>query len=201
MVFPKNTLEQLKSTLKNAIESKSDYSQNYMNKLSNNMKLIEKKSDRILNLYIDESNTKDEYNKNKEELSVLKDNIQSQITKLNEADDNFEITVEYLLDVASRSYSLFKSSGIDIKRKILKLVFPNFYLDGQNLSYDIRKPFDLFIKRSTYPINLGWKDSNLRMSGPKPDALPLGDIPPTFPIIYTQFSLSRLYLKGLSSFA
>ncbi len=25
--------------------------------------------------------------------------------------------------------------------------------------------------------NLGWKDSNLRMPGPKPGALPLGDIP------------------------
>ena len=114
------------------------------------MESINKKSDRILNLYIDESITKDEYNKKKEELSVLKDNIQSQITKLNEANDNFEITVEYLLDVASRSYSLFKSSGIDTKRKILKLVFPNFYLDGQNLSYDIRKPFDMFVKRANH---------------------------------------------------
>jgi cassette chromosome recombinase B len=177
MVFPKNTLEQLKSTLKNAIEAKSDYSQNYMDKLANDIKSLEKKSDRILNLYIDESITKDEYNKKKEELFVLKDNIQAQITKLNEANDDFEITVEYLLDIASRSYSLFKSSGIDVKRKILKLVFPNFYLDGQNLSYDIRKPFDLFIKGSTYPINLGRKDSNLRMPGPKPGALPLGDAP------------------------
>ena len=138
-----------------------------MDKLANDIKSLEKKSDRILNLYIDESITKDEYSKKKEELSILKDNIQSQITKLNEANDDFEITVEYL----------FKSSGIDVKRKILKLVFPNFYLDGQNLSYDIRKPFDLFIKGSTYPINLGRKDSNLRMSGPKPDALPLGDVP------------------------
>ena len=177
MVFPKNTLEQLKSTLKNAIEAKSDYSQNYMDKLANDIKSLEKKSDRILNLYIDESITKDEYNKKKEELFVLKDNIQAQITKLNEANDDFEITVEYLLDIASRSYSLFKSSGIDVKRKILKLVFPNFYLDGQNLSYDIRKPFDLFIKGSTYPINLGRKDSNLRMPEPKPGALPLGDAP------------------------
>ncbi len=177
MVFPENILEQLKTTLKNAIEAKSDYSQAYMDKLINDMESINKKSDRILNLYIDESITKDEYNKKKEELSILKDNIQSQITKLNEADDNFEITVEYLLDVASRSYSLFKSSGIDTKRKILKLVFPNFYLDGQNLSYDIRKPFDLFIKGSICSINLGRKDSNLRMPGPKPGALPLGDAP------------------------
>lgn len=168
-----------------------------MDKLVNDLKSLEKKSDRILNLYIDESITKDEYNKKKEELSILKDNIQSQITKLNEADDNFEITVEYLLDAASRSYSLFKSSGIDVKRKILKLVFPNFYLDGQNLSYDVRKPFDLFIKGSTYPINLGRKDSNLRMPGPKPGALPLGDAPlqATFIILYGKYLLSIFIIQ------
>ena len=197
MVFPQNTLEQLKATLKNAIKAKSDYSQNYMDKLSNDMKLIEKKSDRILNLYIDESITKDEYNKKKEELSVLKDNIQAQITKLNEANDDFEITVEYLLDVASRSYSLFKSSGIDVKRKILKLVFPNFYLDGQNLSYDIRKPFNIFAKGLNYLENLGRKDSNLRMPGPKPGALPLGDAPlrATFIILYGKYLLSIFLIQ------
>lgn len=177
MEFPPKLLEKLNSILKNSIESKNEYSQAFLTKLSNDLKSIEKKLNRILDLFIDESITKTEYDKRKYELSVQKDNIESQIAKLNDANDDFEITVKYLLDVASRSYSLFKSSGIDVKRKILKLVFPNFYLDGQNLSYDIRKPFDLFIKGFNHPINLGRKDSNLRMPGPKPGALPLGDAP------------------------
>lgn len=189
MEFPPKLLENLNSILKNSIESKNEYSQAFLTKLSNDLKSIEKKLNRILDLFIDESITKTEYDKRKYELSVQKDNIESQIAKLNDANDDFEITVKYLLDVASRSYSLFKSSGIDTKRKILKLVFPNFYLDGQNLSYDIRKPFDLFIKRSTYPINLGRKDSNLRMPGPKPGALPLGDAPlsGTFIILFHKY--------------
>ena len=33
-------------------------------------------------------------------------------------------------------------------------------------------------------INLGWKDSNLRVSVPKTDALPLGDTPFTYNIYY-----------------
>ncbi len=177
MEFPPKLLEKLNSILKNSIESKNEYSQAFLTKLSNDLKSIEKKLNRILDLFIDESITKTEYDKRKYELSVQRDNIESQIAKLNDANDDFEITVKYLLDVASRSYSLFKSSGIDVKRKILKLVFPNFYLDGQNLSYDIRKPFDLFIKGFNHPINLGRKDSNLRMPGPKPGALPLGDAP------------------------
>lgn len=177
MVFPSELLKQLKTTLKNAIESKSEYSQRFMDKLVKDLKDVERKSDSLTRKYVDDSITKTEYQKIKYELSIERENLESQITKLNDANDDFEITVEYLLDIASKSYSLFKSSGIDKKRRILKLVFPNFYLDGQNLSYDIRKPFDLFIKGSNRSINLGRKDSNLRMPGPKPGALPLGDAP------------------------
>lgn len=197
MEFPPKLLEKLNSILKNSIESKNEYSQAFLTKLSNDLKSIEKKLNRILDLFIDESITKTEYDKRKYELSVQKDNIESQIAKLNDANDDFEITVKYLLDVASRSYSLFKSSGIDVKRKILKLVFPNFYLDGQNLSYDIRKPFDLFIKGFNHPINLGRKDSNLRMPGPKPGALPLGDAPlqATFIILYGKYLLSIFIIQ------
>ncbi len=191
MEFPPKLLEKLNSILKNSIESKNEYSQAFLTKLSNDLKSIEKKLNRILDLFIDESITKTEYDKRKYELSVQKDNIESQIAKLNDANDDFEITVKYLLDVASRSYSLFKSSGIDVKRKILKLVFPNFYLDGQNLSYDIRKPFDLFIKGFNHPINLGRKDSNLRDGWTKTSCLTTWRRPIAFIIIKYKDRLSR----------
>lgn len=180
MVFPSELLENLKLMLKNTIESKNEYSTSFINKLTTDLNAIERKSDRLLNLFIDESITKSDYDKKKQELAIERDNIQSQIIKLNDANDDFEITVEYLLDIASRSYSLFKSSGIETKRKILKLVFPNFYLDGQNLSYDIRKPFDLFIKGSNHSINLGWKDSNLRDGWTKTSCLTTWRHPITF---------------------
>ena len=188
MVFPSELLENLKLMLKNTIESKNEYSTSFINKLTIDLNAIERKSDRLLNLFIDESITKSDYDKKKQELAIERDNIQSQIIKLNDANDDFEITVEYLLDIASRSYSLFKSSGIETKRKILKLVFPNFYLDGQDLSYDIRKPFDLFIKGSNHSINLGWKDSNLRNGGTKNRCLTTWRHPITgyISIIYTK---------------
>lgn len=164
---------------------------------------IERKSDSLTRKYVDDSITKTEYQKIKYELSVQRENLEAQITKLNDANDDFEITVEYLLDIASKSYSLFKSSRIDKKRRILKLVFPNFYLDGQNLSYDIRKPFDLFFKGSYHSINLGRKDSNLRMAGPKPAALPLGDVPilVTSIILYDKTLLSIIIFPKVIKWA
>ncbi|MGN1154331.1 MAG: zinc ribbon domain-containing protein [Candidatus Gastranaerophilaceae bacterium] len=100
MKFPPKLLEKLDSILKNSIESKNEYSQAFLTKLSNDLKSIEKKLNSILDFFIDESITKTEYDKRKYELSVQKDNIESQIAKLNDANDDFEITVEYLLDVA-----------------------------------------------------------------------------------------------------
>ena len=61
--------------------------------------------------------------------------------------------MKHLLEVTSKIYELYTSSGIERKRKILKLIFPNFWLDGRNLSYDIKKPFEIFLKRSDCLLN------------------------------------------------
>ena len=58
MEFPPKLLENLNSILKNSIESKNEYSQAFLTKLSNDLKSIEKKLNRILDLFIDESITK-----------------------------------------------------------------------------------------------------------------------------------------------
>ena len=143
MVFSNELLENLKLMLKNTIESKNEYSAIFINKLTTDLNAIERKSDRLLNLFIDESTNKSDYDKKKQELAVERDNIQFQITKLNDANENFEITVEYLLDIDSRSYSLFKSSEIKTKRKILKLVFPNFCKRTLSLIF-FNRQFDYF---------------------------------------------------------
>ena len=195
MVFPRELLENLKLMLKNTLESKNEYSTSFINKLTTDLNAIERKSNRLLNLFIDESITKSDYDKKKQELAIERDNIQSQIIKLNDANDDFEITLEYLLDIASRSYSLFKSSGIETKRKILKLVFPNFYLDGKNLSYDIRKPFDLFVKGSNHSINLGRKDSNLRDGWTKTSCLTTWRRPIAITILQYQDLMSRIIFQ------
>lgn len=89
-----------------------------------------------------------------EPIDRRKYDIETKIAKHNDADEDFAITVEYILDIASRTYELFKSSGIDKKHRILNLVFPNFFLNGSKLEYTIRRPFDMLVKKSSYPTEL-----------------------------------------------
>ena len=67
-----------------------------------------------------------------------------------------------LLEVVSRIYELYASSEMDRKRKILKLVFPNFWPDGSKLSYDIKKTFEDFLKGAYCLLNWAGVDSNHR---------------------------------------
>lgn len=86
--------------------------------------------------------------------------LENQIATFNNNFEEVHISMKHLLEVASRVYELYMSSDIDRKRKILKLVFPNIWLDGQKLLYEIKKPFDEFIKQAYYLLNWRLGDSN-----------------------------------------
>ena len=89
--------------------------------------------------------------KAKERIELLKplrerqDEIEVELNQLQQADKRFEMTLDVMLDLASKSYTLFESSRNTEKREILKLLFSNLTLNGENLDYIYRKPFNLFV--------------------------------------------------------
>ena len=116
----------------------------------------------LLDMCITKLITREQYVSKKEELERQADLLRNQIANFNSNLEEVHITMKHLLEVTSRAYELYSSSGIDKKKKILKLVFPNFWLDGRKLSYDIKKPFEIFLKRSSCPLNWAAVDSNHR---------------------------------------
>ena len=112
-----------------------------------------KRLDRLVDVYLDNAIDKDIYERKKSEITKEINLLESQIANFNNNLEQVHISMKYLLEVVSRVYELYASSENERKRKILKLVFPNFWLNGSKLSYDIRKPFDLFIKRSICLLN------------------------------------------------
>ncbi len=70
----------------------------------------------------------------------------AKLEQLQEADDNYYITVQYLLKLANHAYDLFLSSEVEEKRQLIKLVLSNLKLTDENLVYDVQKPFDVILK-------------------------------------------------------
>ncbi len=87
--------------------------------------------------------------------------IDARLALLQDAEDNYYITVKYLLDVAKRANDLFVRSEVEEKRQIIKLILPNLRMDGNTLRYEAQKPFDFLLAYADSKGKLPREDSNL----------------------------------------
>lgn len=176
--FNKELLASVLKDVKSRIDIIQGYQQNAIVNMQKKLEKLEKQKDRLLELYTNSDCISiEDFNKRtnsiQNEQNILKTKIQQQSFNPTTVD----VTLDYLISLAMKLPDIFKSSRNAEKRELLSLIFSNFWLDGSNLLYTLRSPFDLLSKWASYPYTLGRKDSNLRMPGPKPGALPLGDVP------------------------
>ena len=64
------------------------------------------------------------------------------MAKLQVADEDYYISSDYILNLASKAAELFESSEPQEKRQLLKFTLQNLVLDGTLVRYDEIKPFD-----------------------------------------------------------
>jgi hypothetical protein len=97
-------------------------------------------------LFLDRDFSKDEYEIKRKELIEKRQEIVKTIEHYNEADNDAANTLIRLIELASRAGETFKGSTNEEKRKLINQAFVNLTLNGQNLVYTLRPPFDTFIK-------------------------------------------------------
>ena len=93
------------------------------------------------------------------------------------ANKNFIESGVRILELAEKAPELYLKQNYFERAKLLKTLLSNCTLEGENVGYIYKKPFDILAEGLSCNKTLGRKDSNLRMPGPKPGALPLGDAP------------------------
>ena len=100
------------------------------------------------NLYLDKLKvriTDDEYDKFYDTFREQLSGIDTRLALLQEAEDNYYITAKYLLDLANRAYELFRSSEVEERRQLIKLVLSNLRVEDKLVRYDAVKPFDTIL--------------------------------------------------------
>ena len=175
--LPEDTLQKITDNLNELHQDKIKFHNQQFEKLTNEQKITTKMMD---NLYLDKLKGKisdEQYDKFYQSLSEQSENINIRLLQLREAEDNYYTTAKYVLDISSRAYEWFVSSEVNEKRQLINLVLSNLRIEDEKVLYDAQRPFDVIINSVDNKRWLGRKDSNLRMPGPKPGALPLGDAP------------------------
>jgi len=121
---------------------------------------IQESQNRLLDLFINGSITKDIYDT---KASLLKQEYIEKTMALHDhkaGDDTYKITVSSMVSLVSEAYETFKSSKNHQKRKPIGFLFSNLKLNGANLEYTLRSPFDLMVNPSNYDEWCPQGDSN-----------------------------------------
>ena len=77
---------------------------------------------------------------------------QEKLNSLQLTDKEYYLTVEYLLNLFSRSYEIFIDSELDQKREIIQLTLLNLRMNGKKIEYDLQKLFDSIFVLANSPV-------------------------------------------------
>lgn len=90
--------------------------------------------------------TQDEYDDKLKSYKERQAELLEEIGKHDEADEEFYLTANLVANLATNAEEIFKSSEPLEKRQLLSFLLQNCELDGKNLLYELRSPFDDLIQ-------------------------------------------------------
>ena len=152
---PKTLLEALLAHLKASHGAERQFHEDAIAGLQREHERTREKLATLLDLRLDQSITRDEYDNKARELKELKVELAMRIEQHQKGEDGFRTTLESLISVASQASRLFERSKTEQKRELIAFVFSNLQLRGKKLEFSLRSPFDLMVNRRSYEEWLG----------------------------------------------
>jgi site-specific DNA recombinase len=138
-------VEEITEEVKKSQESKNLYHTNALKELRTKYDACQNKVDRLLDLYVDKSITKADYDRKLKQYKEEQYEIGQQIQDHTQADENYYLSATQLLNVARNAEKIFERSEPHEKRQLLNFVFQNFVLKDRELVYEVRSPMKSII--------------------------------------------------------
>lgn len=147
--IPERIAAEIAATLRESHEGKKAYYQDIYTELRAEYERNEARLEKMYDHFLDGKISEPEYDKRREGFKKKQVAIKSKLENLEETDDNYYTTCEYILKICQNAGQLFESSEPVVKRQILKLLLQDCVVDGVNLCATMRKPFDMFAEGSS----------------------------------------------------
>ncbi len=140
--------------LKKHHDSQTLFHRDNISRLQNEYNSCQTRMNQLLELLIDGKVAQDRYDEKVTEYTSRQEEINSELEDLTTDNKNHHITARTILLLAQNAVELFESSDIEEKQAIVKLISYNSLLDGKNLEFTMRKPFDSVLELSKRPVLL-----------------------------------------------
>ena len=159
--MPDKRIQEITEGLRAMGSSEASFHKFNMANLRKEYDMIE---DRISKMYDDKLDgriTDEMYDNKLREYKERQGKILSDMRIHSEADEEFYLTANTLLNVAKRALEIFKSSEVPEKRQFLNFLLQNCELQGKKLEFSLRSPFNMILATRNRPIGLRDQGSNL----------------------------------------
>ena len=94
----------------------------------------------------DNSITKEMFDKKLIEYKEKQTELNEEIQRHTNADEDYYLIANTMLNLAKMAYEVFESSEIPAKRQLLNFLLQNCKLQGKKLSFEVKTPFDTVLQ-------------------------------------------------------
>lgn len=144
--IPKVILEGVISYIKDTNNTEKAFVRRQMYETRKAQDRIQNRLDNLMDLLLDGAIGRDEYHRKKIYLQDELQDLDDKTKAYRAGDDGFKDALIALVSLSADAHELFRSSTIEKKRLLIKLVFSNLEMKGEKLGYTLNRPFDMFIK-------------------------------------------------------
>ena len=144
--IPSKILETLKKNVQNNIEEKASLNADIKRNLQNELQTLINKEDDFTSLYVSGNIRDDIYKRNITAIADERKRLEESIARYKEITKDIKTTVDNLLDIAGNLSDIMHNAAPNKQNKLLKLLIKDCKLNGKELKYTVRAPFDKFIQ-------------------------------------------------------
>ena len=142
-------ISRLMTGLKQTDKAKDRFFEASMKTLRAEYDKYEKRKSSLLDKLADEKITQEDYDKKLVEYDTKQTLLNSEMANHQKADKEYYTTVAMILGLAKRAYDIFKSSEPMEKRAFLNFLLQNCKLQGRNLEFTLKKPFNRVLETNS----------------------------------------------------
>ncbi|MEK7499358.1 MAG: zinc ribbon domain-containing protein, partial [Patescibacteria group bacterium] len=141
MQMPQDRVDKVIAKIKETSEVKNTFHEKAVSQLQTEYTSTQQKLNRLLDLLVDNSITRDEYDVKLKEYKEKQYDIGIRLEEYTRADQNFHLVASMIFSLANRALEIFESSEVPEKRQLLNYLLQNCKLSGTKLRFELKEPF------------------------------------------------------------
>lgn len=152
--IPADVEERLVNELRALNEGEVEFHKKELIRIRTDYDRTQKRIDSLVDLLVDKSITKTDYDKKLQELKDRQYKLDLEVEEHTKADHDYKLTIAQMFSMSRRMGAIFESSEVPEKRAILNFVLQNPTVSAKKLRFTLTKPFNAILELADCPTGL-----------------------------------------------